>query len=459
MRKQIGGSFRDPSGSVYLDDGVLYREVSLGYKGNYDLFLSSGLYEELASSGLLIPHLETNNAEEKVYKIIKPKAVPFISYPYEWCFSQLKEAALLTLKIQKLALRRGMSLKDCSAYNIQFIGPKPVFIDTLSFEKYVKNTPWVAYRQFCQHFIAPLALMGFVDVRLNQLLKSYIDGLPLDLADSLLPLSKKLNINLFLHIHLHAKAQKYGAGLRSLNNNGKSGNFSLSSFYGLIDSLESLVRRIKWNQGKTRWSSYYVKQESYSSEAMKHKKRIVDEFIEKTRPRIIWDLGANTGVFSRIASGKGIYTLSCDIDPVCVEKSYLASVENKEDNILSLLLDVSNLSPGIGWENRERASFVDRGPADLVIGLALIHHLAIANNLPLDKVSSFFSKICKVLIIEFVPKDDEMAGVLLAGRNDIFKNYTQECFETAFMGDFIIEQAVKINDSKRTLYLMRRKGG
>lgn len=457
MYKQIASSFRDPSGIVYFEDGVPCRKVNLCYKDNYDFLYNSGLYDELISSGLLIPHIEIKSGEEQFYKIIKPEIIPFISYPYEWCFSQLKEAALLTLKIQKLALRRNMSLKDCSAYNIQFVGPRPVFIDTLSFEKYVQNTPWVAYRQFCQHFIAPLALMGFVDVRLNHLLKSYIDGLPLDMVSSLLPFSSRFDINLFLHIHMHAKAQKYGARSTSLNNNAEGGKFSLSSFYGLIDSLELLIRGIKWNRSKTRWSSYYIEQESYTPEAVSHKKQIVDKFIDKVRPRTTWDLGANTGMFSRIAASKGIYTISCDFDPVCVENNHLALLNSKETNILPLLLDVSNLSPGIGWENRERMSFIERGPADLVMGLALIHHLAISNNLPFNKISDFFKSICNTLIIEFVPKDDKMVQRLLNRRVDIFKNYSQEYFEKEFVKDFTINEAIKINGSQRTLYLMRRK--
>ena len=456
MNKQAVSSFRDPSGSVYYENDILYRRVNSCYKDNYSLLFSSGLYDELVSSGLMVSHIEVKNGEDPVYKIIRPEIVSFVSYPYEWCFSQLKEAALLTLKIQKLALKHRMSLKDCSAYNIQFIGSRPVFIDTLSFEKYV-DTPWVAYRQFCKHFLVPLALMGFVDVRLSQLLKSYIDGLPLDLAVSLLPFSSRFNIGLLLHIYMHSKAQKYSSSVSLVTNKVKGRKFSLNSFYGLIDSLESLIMGIKWKPDKTRWGDYYDRKESYTPRAIAHKKIIVDELIAKVNPNIVCSLGANTGLFSRIVSTKGIYTISTDFDPVCVENNYLEALKNKETNILPLLLDVSNPSPGIGWEGRERASFIERRLVDLVTAFALIHHLAISNNLSFGKISNFLKKISKILIIEFVPKDDEMIKRMLAFREDIFKDYTQECFEKEFAEDFIIDEVVRINDSKRTLYLMHRK--
>ncbi len=210
-RKIIAGSFRDPSGFLFYQENVLYRQVNTAYRENYDLLIESGLYQALIDSKLLVSHIEEKTDAtyaDCVYKILKPEIVPFISYPYEWCFSQLKDAALTTLKIQKIALDFGMSLKDSSVYNIQFLKGRPIFIDTLSFEKYQEGSPWVAYKQFCQHFLAPLALMSFSDVRLNQLLKVFIDGVPLDLASSLLPAKTKLNFSLLSHIHLHAKSQK-----------------------------------------------------------------------------------------------------------------------------------------------------------------------------------------------------------------------------------------------------------
>ena len=241
------GSFRDPSGFLFYRDGSIHRQINHSYQTDYDHFINSGLYESLVSAELLIPHQEWAQEDvlsDKPYKIITPEQIPFISYPYEWCFSQLKDAALTTLKIQKQSLQMGMSLKDCSGYNIQFRRGRPTFIDTLSFEKYRDGQPWIAYNQFCQHFLAPLALMGYTDIRLNQLLRVHLDGIPLDIASKLLPFHTRFIFSLLSHIHLHARSKKYFAGRATRTIKSK---MSQKSLLGLIDSLETAVRRLKWN--------------------------------------------------------------------------------------------------------------------------------------------------------------------------------------------------------------------
>ncbi|MDH5695680.1 MAG: SAM-dependent methyltransferase [Dehalococcoidia bacterium] len=455
----VSSSFRDPSGFLFIRDEILYRQVNTIYKQNYDHLINSGLYESLVDSRFLIPHEEVDVSYAKsddAYKVVKPEPIEFISYPYEWCFSQLKDAALTTLKIQKRALEFGMTLKDCSAYNIQFMKGKPVFIDTLSFEKYHEGEPWVAYKQFCQHFLAPLALMRYKDIRLNQLLRVYIDGIPLDLAGSLLPFHSRFNFHLLVHIHFHSRSQKHYAD-KPIRKDMLQKKVSLTSFLGLIDSLESCVKRLKWRPRGTEWVHYYESSNHYNSDAIEHKKQLVSSFLDKISPQKVWDLGANIGLFSRIASNKGIPVISFDIDPACVEINYLTAVEKGETNILPLVLDLTNPSPGIGWENEERTPFLERGHADTGLALALIHHLAISNNLPLDRIASLFNKICSSLIIEFVPKSDPMVQKLLATREDIFPNYTQEAFESEFGKLFSIQASVKIRNSERTLYLMVAK--
>ena len=426
------------------------------YKENYDHLIDSGLYKTLVDAELLIPHEEVDidHAEpDKAYKIIKPEQVSFISYPYEWCFSQLKDAALTTLEIQKRALDFGMSLKDCSAYNIQFRGCKPILIDSLSFENYSEGKPWVSYKQFCQHFFAPLLLMSYRDIRLNQFLRIYIDGVPLDLASSLLPFRTRFKFSFLSHIHFHAKSQKYFAD-KTVNTS--SGTMSRLSFLGIIDSLESAIKKLRWQAKGTEWADYY-KETNYSSDALQQKKQIVTEFLDKINPKVVWDLGANVGMFSRIASDKGIQTISFDIDPAAVERNYLKCVRKGEPNILPLVLDLTNPTPGIGWENRERMSWIERSPADTVFALALIHHLAISNNLPLNKIAAFLNGICTSLIIEFIPKSDSQVQRLLSTREDIFHEYTQEVFEQEFSKYFKIQNSVKIGDSKRILYLMEKR--
>jgi len=455
----IASSFRDPSGFIFIRDNEIYRQVNLPYQQDYDLLINSGLYKALIDEELIIPHEEKEIAEEvpgSVYKIIKPEPIPFISYPYEWSFSQLKDAALTTLNIQKRALEYGMSLKDSSAYNIQFRNCKPIFIDTLSFEVYKEGLPWTAYRQFCQHFLAPLALMALKDVRLNQLLKSYIDGIPLDLVSHLLPSSSYFRYPILLHIHLHAKSQKHYANKSIPKSNGQiKRKISKHAFLGLIDSLETGVKNLKYKLQETEWGEYYDNT-NYSDEAFDHKKRLIEEYTEMVKPNFVWDLGANEGVFSRIISNKNIPTISFDIDPVAVEKNYINAVKSNDTYILPLLLDLTNPSPGIGWENKERMSIAARSNVDLVIALALIHHLAIANNLPLEKIAKFFSDISPYLIIEFVPKSDFQVKRMLATREDIFKEYDQSGFERAFSGYFSLLKSETIKDSARTLHLFKR---
>jgi hypothetical protein len=450
----IPSSFRDPSGFLFSTDNIIYRQVNSIYRENYNLLKNSGLYDDLVNSKLLIPHEEVGlelALSNLVYKIIKPESIRFISYPYEWCFSQLKDAALITLQIQKKAVDYGMSLKDGSAYNIQFLKGKPIFIDTLSFEKYQEGEPWVAYRQFCQHFLAPLALMSYKDIRLNQLFRIFIDGIPLDLASSLLPISTIFSVPLLIHIHLHAKSQRYFANKIVQKKHHK---FSKLSLLGIIDSLENSIKKIKWKLKGTEWGEYYDIT-NYTSDALNQKKLIVAEFLEKEDPKCIWDLGANDGLFSRIASDKGIRTMSFDIDPVAVEKNYLKSKKDNETNILPLLLDLTNPSPSLGWENLERMSLTKRRQADTVFALALIHHLAISNNLPFEKIAHFFFNICNSLIIEFVSKSDSKVQKLLATREDIFPNYTQSEFEQEFSKYFTIECSKKLDGSERTIYLLR----
>ena len=452
----VTGSFRDPSGFLFHQDGVLLRQINLRYKDHYDGLMQSGLYDELVKGQLLIPHEEIElkgRSIEPVYKIIKPELIPFISFPYEWSFSQLKHAALLTLEIQQRALAHGLCLKDSSAYNIQFRYGKPVLIDTLSFERYREGEPWVAYRQFCQHFLAPLALMSYTDVRLNQLFRIYIDGVPLDLASILLPFSTHLRFSLLLHIHLHAKSQRRFAG-KSVKVRKNSVN--RNALLGIIENLKGAVNSLTWKPKGTEWADYY-EDTNYSSESLDHKKRIVADFIEKTGPACVWDLGANVGMFSRIASEKNVPVISWDIDPAAVEKHYLDCVSRGERRILPLVLDLTNPSPGIGWHNEERESLYKRGPVDAGLALALIHHLAISNNVPFRDIAGFFRPICRTLIIEFVPKSDTQVQRLLATREDIFDDYTQRAFEHEFGNYFTIREAAPIQGSERTLYLMQVK--
>ncbi|MDU9047980.1 MAG: class I SAM-dependent methyltransferase [Candidatus Electrothrix sp. Rat3] len=449
-------SFRDPSGYLFVKNGDLYRLIKNSYQKEYVHLCTSGLYEKLTNMGLLISHDEITESlisDPACYKIIKPVQIPFISYPYEWSFSQLRDAALLTLRIQRLSLKKGMSLKDASSYNIQFQKGQPIFIDTLSFELHQEGKPWVAYKQFCEHFLSPLLLMSYTDIRLNQLATRFIDGIPLDLSASLLPFRARFNVHIFFHIIMHSKLQKKYENKTVDCERKKVSNIAM---LGIFDSLAKLVSSLRPKSQDTEWGDYYS-DINYDETAFQYKKELLKSLVHKCEHKMIWDLGANTGFFSRIAGLGTTPVISFDIDPVAVEKNYRMVKRNKEENILPLVLDLTNPSPGIGWSNHERKTISERNLPETVLALALIHHLAISNNIPLQHIASFFYGICKNLIVEFIPKEDSQVQRLLATREDIFPGYTMKEFERIFSEKFFIIEKCPVKNTKRTFYLMKIK--
>lgn len=437
------------------------RQVNLSYKDNYNFLMSSGLYDSLTAQKKLIAHDEIEqDGQGDFYKIIQPEQIRYISYPYEWSFSQLKDAALLTLDIQLEALNHGMCLKDASAYNIQFHRGRPVFIDTLSFEKYCEGKPWVAYRQFCQHFLGPLALIACRDYRLLRLSRTFIDGVPLDLVSSLLPWRTWARYSLLAHIHLHAKAQQKFESVAIKGNSGVKTKVGRAQLDGLIQSLRNAVKSLVWKPSTTEWGDYY-QDNNYIDSAMQSKEQLVTKFLSEYKPNVeeqplAADFGANTGRFSRLAAQQGYYVLAHDIDEMAVEKNYRRVVEKSEHLILPLVQDLTNPSPSIGWANKERMDFGIRNQVDVGMALAIIHHIAISNNVPLGTVASFFSVLCEYLIIEFVPKSDSQVVRLLSTREDLFPDYNEAEFEQAFSQKFIILEAEKLAGSERTLYMLKR---
>lgn len=459
MEGALPASFRDPSGFVYQRAGLLYRQVNLSYQADYDALMSSGLYTHLVEKKRLVAHQEIKVeplVPEGFYKTIQPERVPFMTYPYEWSFSQYRDAAIQTLRIMQAALEYGMILKDASAYNIQFINNRPVLIDTLSFTQYKEGQPWVAYRQFCQHFLAPLALMSKVDMSMGSMMRLHIDGIPLDLASRLLPLSTRANFGLSTHIHLHAAALKRYTS----DNTGKDpqrGAFTKNALVGLVDSLMRTVQKLRWKPATDKWGNYY-QATNYSDQAFAKKKEIVTTLLQSVEAATILDLGANTGVFSKLAKeAPGCTVISTDYDPAAVEINYLDCKQHKIRHVLPLILDLTNPSPAIGWANLERDAFFQRGPFDVIMALALIHHLAISNNLPLEKIAAFFAQNCQYLLIEFVPKEDSQVQRLLAGRDDIFENYTPAGFRASFDAYFEPVNELVVEGSARTIFWMKKK--
>jgi ribosomal protein L11 methylase PrmA len=442
-------SFRDPSGYVFRRDGVLYRHVAPAYAEHYEALLGSGLHAELTRAGLLVPHVETQLAgHEDAFRVLQPEPLPVVSYPYEWCFSQLHDAAALTIEVARRALARGLVLKDASAFNVQFTGCRPVLVDTLSFERYVEGEPWVAYRQFCEHFLAPLAVSS-VDPRLSGMWRSNLDGLPLDLACRLLPLRSRLRPGLLLHLFLHARSQARHAG-RPATTASRRPALSRQAFTALLASLRGAIRSLKPRRAESAWADY-GQTHNYTSEALRQKEETVRRWLGHLKPRLVFDLGGNLGRFGLMAPGA--YVVCCDADPVVVEAAYRAGRTAQRVDLLPLVVDLANPSPGLGWEGRERGPFETRGPADAVLALALVHHLAIGRNVPLPAIAGWFARLGRSLVVEFVPKDDPQTARLLQSRRDVFPGYTREGFESAFGTRFRLEASEPIPGSNRRLYL------
>jgi len=454
-------SFRDNSGFIFIKDNIVYRRINLCYKESFNKLMESGLYQKLADEGLIVKHtiVDVNDYwSEESYLTIKPEQIPFISYPYEWCFSQLQDAAKATIRIAQIALECGMILRDASAYNIQFVNGKALLIDTLSFG--IKdNKPWVAYGQFCRHFLAPLLIAKYKGYETIKYLASEIDGFPLDLASGMLPKKTRFNFSIYLHIHLHAQSVKKYSNKQDIGKN-RHASLSDNSLKALFSSLYGMVHKIRIKKVETEWASYY-NDFSYNDESFKFKKDKVKEYILKSRDlsQYIVDLGANDGEFSRIGISEGFEVIAADIDHGACEHNYRKINKNKEAGLLPMLINLANPSPAIGFSNKERDSFAQRinDKKPILMALALIHHLSISNNTPLDKTASFFASLCKAIIIEFVPKSDPQTQKLLVSREDIFDKYTKENFEKVYSEYFNISESVIIPGTERTLYLMTPK--
>jgi len=452
-------SFRDPESYVVRFNGLVHRVITDDYLPVYNQLKQSGLYDELVEAGLLLEHSASKNhrlkdAFDDAKLILTPKQISFISYPYEWSYTELKDAALTTLEIQRRALSRGFVLKDASAFNIQFIDGRPMLIDLGSFAIYKEGEPWVAYRQFCQHFLAPLSLAAYRDTALLALSRNFIDGIPLNLAAGLLPKKTALRPRMLTHLMLHAKAQsRYQNSARSPRLAAKRRSLSQKHLTALVLDLAKAVKQLRWRPGETEWGEYY-KNTNYSDKSARAKQKAVQECLESAKPTTTWDLGANDGRYSRLAAKYGA-VIAWDIDPVAVDANYRHVKQTGPSAMLPLILDLTNPSPALGWAHQERMSLIQRGPADVVMALALIHHLAISHNVPFEKIAEFMAACGQKLIIEFVPKDDSKVQLLLSSRRDIFTTYTQPHFETAFKKYFRIIKKIPVKNSRRTLYYMQ----
>lgn len=448
-------SFKDPSGFVFEVDDKLYRQINKTYLPHYRQLMDSGLYEVLVKEEKLVSHSELSRplSESPDAAItLQPNKIPFISYPYEWSFDQLRDAALLTLDIMRKSLEYGMILKDATPYNIQFLNGKPIFIDTASFEIYNANKPWVAYRQFCECFLFPLYLEHYRGEGFIKQLAIFFQGIPADYTAKLLPWKSKWNLGVRLHVFLQKNVQ-------AQNNKSQKRiiEFSKQKMLNLINHLSGIVSGLKAGyQQTTTWNNYY-EETILGNDYLLNKKTAFLQLLDQINFNTVTDLGANDGYFSKLVAAKAKYMIAADSDGSCINRLYQEAKNGSFGNLYPLIVDLTNPPAAIGFNNQERKSFNERAKSDLVLALALIHHLCIAHNIPFDLLTAYLAKLSKELIIEFVPKEDEKVKQLLSSREDIFVNYHQKEFENVFSSRFTIREKIQVSGTSRTLYWMTRK--
>ncbi len=446
-------SFRDPDGYVFTNEkDELLRVVHNSYSEVWSELNTCGLFGELHSKKLLVFHEEINELTVDHDKLIKPKKIPFISYPYEWSFNQLKDAALLTLKIQKLSLKKNFSLKDATPYNVQFLDGKPIFIDTLSFEKLNQENPWTAYHQFCTMFYAPLVLQAFGFSDAQGLLKIHLDGIPLNDVSRMLPFKSRFNPSVYMHIHLHAKFSQKHEGRKAESS---KLTYSKRKHEQLIDNLIRSISKLRLPSKNSTWNKYYetgLLSENY----FEKKKEAVKMLLNKIEYSTVWDLGCNEGEFSKLTKETSA-VIATDLDYKAIDQFYLKLKETKSERILPLVFNISNPSAGIGWKNEERTSFLERINVDLTLALAVMHHLRISNNVPFALMAEMFAKQTQYLIFEYVPKDDPNVERIMGLKKDVYLDYTRDHFLLEFKKWFRTIESLAVQGSKRELYLFERK--
>ncbi|MEX2231337.1 MAG: hypothetical protein WD824_04210 [Cyclobacteriaceae bacterium] len=450
-------SFRDPSGYVFAFCGEIYRNIDRCYEEDYKYLEQSGLLQKLFDRELLVRHerVELSELHDQVnFAIIKPEKIAVITYPYEWSFSQLKNAALLTLEILALSLEHDIILKDASAYNVQFKGYKPVFIDTLSFTKYEEGQPWGGYKQFCEHFLAPLLLSHYRGAWYQPLLKVNVDGIPLPFTSSLLPIRSWFRSSALFHIHLHAKSISHYQN-KSAKNSKIKNKVSKMNLLAMVNHLKNSIQNLTLNRSlKTEWQDY-DRQTHYTLQEREKKTRTVLEFVNRVNPLTIWDLGANDGFFSRVVNAPHRIVLSMDSDPMAIEKNFSYTAQEKITTIYPLVFDATNPSPALGWANSERSRLIDRSSPDMIMALAVIHHLTITHNIPFGKVAEYMQSLAKWLIIEFVPEEDDKIKPLpdTAGK----KLYNRQNFNKGFLDYFDLIEEKAVTNPGRSVLLLKRK--
>jgi ribosomal protein L11 methylase PrmA len=452
------GSFRDPSGHVFLHDGRVFRTVTDRAVADFEFVRTSGVLEEFAAAGRIVESREIDlrlvgAAGAGARHVLEHPRLPYVSFPYEWPFSALKAAALLHLDLHLDLLERDITLSDASAYNVQFLGARPLFIDVLSLRRYRDGEYWLGHRQFCEQFLNPLLLRALLGVPHNAWYRGSLEGLSASDLTRLLPLRSKLSWKVLSHVVLQAKLDRKATlqPERSIDKV-RQGRLSKTAFRGLLTQLRGWIARLQpADTGPTAWSDY-ADTHTYGSDEEVAKRRFVAEFVQQTRPRLMFDLGCNVGHYAVLALEAGARdVIGFDFDQRVLDGAF-ARAAREERSLLPLFLDAANPSPDQGWQQAERAGFAKRAPADALLALAFEHHLAIGRNVPLAQLLPWLTGLAPAGVIEFVPKSDPTVQRMLALREDIFTEYDQETFRNCLAENARIVRDEVVSQHGRRLF-------
>jgi len=455
------GSFRDPESRVFYSGNEVYRALSKDGLGDFEAVEAAGLLDhervvrteraqDVASLRGLLVH--------EPAAVLRHERIPFVSYPYEWTFSQLKDAALVQLDLLLASLEQDMVLKDSTPYNVQFRGAKPVFVDIGSFERLRDGEPWVGYRQFCMLYLYPLLLQAVKDVPFHPWLRGSIDGIRPSEMRNLMSFRDRFRKGLFTNVFLHAKLeQRYGDRGGEVKSEVKRAGFKKELIVANVRKMRKLVERLNWDPPQGVWVAY-GERNSYTDDDAKRKDEFVREVATSQRWGLTWDIGCNNGRYSRIAAEGSDHVLSVDYDQGPIELLHRTLHEEGDEKMLTLTMNLADPSPGLGWRGVERKPLPERGKPDLLLALALIHHVTIAANVPVQEFVDWLASLETALVIEFPTREDVMVKTLLGPKREgLHPDYERENFERVLGEKFEIERSERLESGTRLLYFARPK--
>ena len=456
------GSFRDWDGRVFSAGDRVVRALSEAGLEDWQALVHSDLFSAYTAAGELVATEQAADDVVSELRALDPEGawagalsherLPFVSYPYEWPFSMLKDAALLQLRLLSAALREGLTLKDATPYNVQWRGARPVFVDIGSFERAREGEPWAGYRQFCMLFLYPLMLEAYRGVAFQPWLRGSVDGIaPTDFR-ALFTRRDMLRRGMTRHVFLHANLERRYAGTTAgLQDDLRKAGFDARLVEATVSGLSTLVSRL--TASKTGAWSGYQSSCSYDEQEIAAKEDFVRRIAGSKARRLVWDLGCNDGRYSRIASEHADLVLAVDSDRAVVDALYASLRAEGSEKILPLVIDLADPSPAIGWANAERTTLVERGRPDLALCLALVHHLSITRNVPLREVVAWLRSLESEVVIEFPHRSDPMVQRLLSAKRDgAHPDYARETFEDALRSRFDVADSIELASGTRTLY-------